>query len=319
MHLCSRRRLARFELDCAPAGGSSLRSFGGGVQRSACRRSRRSISRAVLDAATTQSQARLSVELFARAFELARTQPGGSAIAASACRGLAEAVRIERDRPWFGILAALTDPRGAEPGWLRKPAPASVDSYPYRIAAVLGSVRAGDGLVARQQLNKPDLRQAIEAIEPMLRRSGVSGGIASLERDAKLWPCPTCSNEGIVRRLGTSPPEYKACPNCLGKPGPRLSPAELTAQLRFESWLLQGLQRSWAAQLTADDGSPLIDPDPAAVCSRVGVDAARMYWRNGKFVRHAAGSDGAPASPASEEATPAKPTVPADSSNTSGN
>ena len=266
----------------------------------------------VADAATSPGDQRLAVELYARAFESARVKPGESEIAASACRGLAEAARISKDRRWYEVLAALIDPAGAPPGWLRKPPPTSVDSTPYRIANLLGLVRAGEGILARQQLDKPEMKQALAAIEPLLKRGGVPGGLSELDRAARVWPCRECSNRGTVRRSGTNPPEYKTCPQCLGKPGPRLTPAELAAQLRLESWLLQGLQRSWAAQMTSDDGTPLTDPDPVGLCARVGVDASRMFWRNGRFVRFADGSDEAPA-PAPDEKPKAKPTVaPAD-------
>lgn len=261
----------------------------------------------VADAASSPGDQRLAIELFARAFEAARTKPGASEIAASACRGLADAAKTTKDRKWYEVLAALVDPAGAPPGWLRKPPPTSVDSTPYRIAQLLGLLRAGEGILARQHLEKPEMRQALVAMEPLLRRGGVAGGVPELDRLARIWPCRECSNRGAVRRSGTNPPEYKPCPQCLGKPGPRLSPEELTAQLRLESWLLQGLQRSWAAQLTSDDGAPLTDPDPAGLCARAGVDAARMFWRNGRFVRFADGTDELPASPA--EKPEAKPTV----------
>ena len=268
----------------------------------------------VLDAAGGPADTRLAVDLFGRAFELARGRPGDRHIAASACHGLAEATGVQRDRRWYEALAALVDPTGAaSPAWLRRPPPASVDAMPFRLAVVLGHVRAGEGVIARQTLARPEVMQALRAIEPLLRRGGVQGGISWLEREAAAWPCRECANKGVVKRGGGPQPEHRACPVCAGTPGPAMQPAELMAQVRLESWLLQGEQRSWAAQLAVDDGTPLADPDPAAVCTRAGVDAARMYWRHGRWVRHPDGRDDDPPQPARQaEGAKPSPTVPLD-------
>jgi hypothetical protein len=260
----------------------------------------------ISDQADTPSDQRLVIELYSLAFEAARTRAGDRAVAASACRGLA-AVKPARERNWFETLASFVDPGGAQPGWLRRPPPNSVDSTQYRIATLIGLVRSGEGSLAQQQLAKPEIRQALLGIDSLLERSGLSGGAEGLAREAARWPCRECGNKGFVRRANTNPPEYRTCSNCAGKPGKQLTQAELVAQLRLESWLLQGSQRSWAAQMTSDDGAPLTDPDPQALCTHVGVDAARMYWRGGRWVRNADGSDLAP-----DEKEPAKPkpTVP---------
>ena len=266
----------------------------------------------VLDAADSQAESRLAVELFARAFEAARSMPGERDVASSACLGLASAGRTARERRWFEVLAAFIDPGSEAPGWLRKPAPTSVDATPYRLAVVLGYVRAGEGTLAKQQLSRPDIQQSFAAIESLLRRGGVPGGVASLTREAENWPCRECGNKAFTRKPGVNPPEYRECPVCRGKPGPSLSEETLVAQIRLESWLLQGAQRSWAAQVTSDDGAPLTDPDPAALCARVGVDGSRMYWRNGRFVRNADGTDEAPKpkeAPAAKDGKAPKPTV----------
>jgi len=258
------------------------------------------------DQAESPADQRLVIELYALAFEAARTRASERAVAASACRGLA-AAKPTRERKWFETLAAFVDPAGAQPGWLRRPPPNSVDSTQYRIATLIGLVRSGEGSLAQQQLAKPEIRQALLGMESLLERSGISGGADGLAREAGRWPCRECNNKGFVRRANTNPPEYRTCSNCAGKPGKQLTQAELVAQLRLESWLLQGSQRSWAAQMTSDDGAPLTDPDPQALCTHVGVDAARMYWRGGHWVRNADGSDLAP-----DEKEPAKPkpTVP---------
>ncbi len=268
----------------------------------------------VLDASSGPADTRLAIELFGRAFEIARGRPGDRHIAAGACHGLAESTGVQRDRRWYDALASVVDPAGAPPGWLRKPPPTSVDAMPFRLAVLLGHVRAGEGVIARQVLAKPEVLQAFRAIEPLMRRGGVSGGVSWLEREAAAWPCRECANKGVVRRGSGPQPEYRACPACGGTPGPAMQASELMAQVRLESWLLQGAQRSWAAQLAADDGAPLADPDPAAVCTRAGIDATRMYWRHGRWVRHADGSDDPPPTdrPKAQEQAKPSPTVPRD-------
>lgn len=267
----------------------------------------------VLDASTGPADARVAVELFARAFELARMKPGERQVASSACHGLAEATSEPSDRRWFRTLAAVVDPSGGEPGWLRKPPPATVDAMPFRLAVVIGHVRAGEGVVAKQMLAKPEVSQALRAIEPMLKRGGVPGGLSWLQRESESWPCRECSNKGVVRRGGGPQPEHRVCPVCRGAPGPALPAADLLSQIRLEAWLLQGEQRSWSAQLAADDGAPLAEPDPESVHERTGIDAARMYWRRGRWVLHADGSDDPPRPPpATQEPAPPPPTVTSD-------
>ena len=58
---------------------------------------------------------------------------------------------------------------------------------------------------------------------------------------------------------------FLSCPYALPLPllpGPQLSEEELIAQLRFEAVLLNGIQRSWSAQMVVDLGATLRDPDP---------------------------------------------------------
>src|SRR5205823_11779571 len=90
-----------------------------------------------------------------------------------------------------------------------------------------------------------------------------------------------CQNERVVKR--GNPPEYKLCPNCNGEPGPELSAREYLAQLRFESLILQGAQRSWAAQVTADGGAPLIDPEAGGLAAAFDVDPSLVLWRDGRW------------------------------------
>lgn len=237
----------------------------------------------VADAAASSEQHRLAIELNCLAFELGRVRAGETATSAAAAIALAELDRTERTRRWLFAMAAVIDPSRSEPGWMRKPAPTSVESAPYTVAQLMGFVRSGDGGRARLLLSKPEVRSSLASLDRLLANGGVPGGASGLEREALKWPCPTCANKRVTRKTNTAPPEYRACSNCGGNPGAELTAEQLIGQLRIESWLLQGLQRSWAAQVATDRGEPLIDPDPSSLCALFQVDPSRPYWRDGHW------------------------------------
>jgi hypothetical protein len=91
----------------------------------------------------------------------------------------------------------------------------------------------------------------------------------------------------------------------------------------MESLLLQGSQRSWAAQLSVDHGAPLLDPDPDAVADTFNIDPTLVLYRDGQWTI----DPNAPAKP--PKTTPKsdpknKPPAPSneagkDSSSTAGN
>jgi hypothetical protein len=63
-----------------------------------------------------------------------------------------------------------------------------------------------------------------------------------------------------------------------------MSEGMFLAQLRFEAILLQGSQRSWAAQLATDHGAPLRDTDPSTLPVVFEVDPDKVLWREGQWV-----------------------------------
>jgi hypothetical protein len=104
--------------------------------------------------------------------------------------------------------------------------------------------------------------------------------------------CSECKN----RRFIKSQQGVRLCPTCGGKPGPKLSQQELLYQLRLESSLLHGVQRSWIAQTVVDGGAPLRDLDPDELAATYRIDPARTRWRNGAWE-----------SPPTAPSSPAKP------------
>lgn len=227
---------------------------------------------------------RVATRLFVLAYEVARMKPEGREIAASACLGLASVTGTPRDKQFLTSLARTLDPRQSPPGWVEVPEITTSDSGAYRLAVLLGDVRAGEGLRARRLLEDPDVGSLLERYDTLLSRSGWDLGEYTVRREAGRWPCPECRNERVVRRATQGVVEYQICPVCSGHLGPQITSSQLLAQLRFEAWLLQGSQRSWASQMGMDGGLPLVEPDPNRVGLQFGIDSSLILWRNGSWV-----------------------------------
>lgn len=227
---------------------------------------------------------RVARRMLAGAIEVDRER-GGGRVAASACLLLAELSTSEADRRWFAALARAMEAGAANRAWLRQ----GDDSYnaeaAYNGACVVGLVRAGDGLAARQLLNEPGVRQILLDHERLLSTIGEPGGLAYLEKEAARWPCPECRNDRVVRTVVDRQAQYKLCPTCRGNPGPTLSDDAIILQLRLEARLLHGVQRSWAAQLAADHGLPLDDPDPEELSKVLGFDSRAFIFKDGGWYR----------------------------------
>ncbi|MEX2219099.1 MAG: hypothetical protein WD749_10110 [Phycisphaerales bacterium] len=235
------------------------------------------------DDAVDEAQKVLPRALFVLAFELDRRRPEGGPLAASAALGLASIERLERDRRWLTALAATIDRRYALPDWNVAAAPVLSDELAVSAASVLGLVRAGEGREARKVMEQPGVMDVLRRYERAIGTTGETGAISRIQKYAQQWPCPDCGNERSVRRMGQRGPEQRLCPTCRGNPGPTLDGEELLAQLRFESALLSGIQRSWAAQIIVDQGAPLRDPDPDQLARYYSIDPARAYWRDGQW------------------------------------
>jgi hypothetical protein len=237
----------------------------------------------VADQATDPESRQLAEQLYVLAFDLSagRDRPGHAALQASVCVALADLVKVDHDRRWLIALARTLDPRRVPPEWLARQAPATTDSAAYQVATVMGLVRSGDGGTARQLLQRPEVKAAFEAYDRLMVNIGITGGASGIIREADRWPCPECQNERIIKKGNTEP---HLCSRCQGDPGPALSGAEFIAQLRFESLILQGSQRSWAAQVASDSGAPLMDPDAGGLAAAFDVDPTLSLFRGGRWV-----------------------------------
>ncbi|MBL8760681.1 MAG: hypothetical protein JNL50_05195 [Phycisphaerae bacterium] len=237
-----------------------------------------------LAAMGTPLSARVARRVLAGAIEVDRAR-GGGRVAAGACLLLAELSTSDPDRRWFAALARAMEAGAPGRAWRRAGEEGYSAEAAYNAACVVGLVRAGDGLAARQLLNEPGVRQVLLDHERLLSTIGEPGGLAYLEREAGKWPCPECRNDRVVRTVVERQVQYKLCPACGGNPGPMLSDGAIILQLRLEARLLHGVQRSWAAQLAADHGLPLDDPDADELSKVLGFDSLAFVFRDGGWYR----------------------------------
>lgn len=248
-------------------------------------------------AADVQSQT-LARTLFVLAYETAKTAPqesrvgpGGADIRISVCLALASIASSESERRWLHAIASSlgwNSPQGAEPTSGGSLAPA--DPAALELATAMGLIRIGDGRRAARLLDKPEVSRLLEQTEKLLSPAGLSGGAARVRRLMAEWPiCAECKN----RRFIKSQSGVRICPTCAGKPGPKLSQQELLYQLRLESTLLHGVQRSWVAQAVVDGGAPLRDLDLDELAATYRVDPSKTQWRAGAWTAPAGEPPGA--------------------------
>lgn len=240
------------------------------------------------------ADAKVAQALLVHAFELDRTASRNSGkdvtrdedrppLAASACVLLTK-VSAARDQEWLLSVAAAVDSRYA--GLARDVDLTNLSpTVALQVATVLGAVRAGDGITARNLLAKPDVIATLTRYERLLT-GGQPGGAKRIIDAASKWPCAHCNNERYIvkGRTPSSPGEAKVCAVCRGRPGIVLSEFELVNQLRLESRLLSGIQSSWSAIVTADGDTPLRDPDPKGLARALGVDLSRPLFRDGVWM-----------------------------------
>jgi len=237
----------------------------------------------IADGADDEPRLTLATSLFALAFELDRKRGAGSTLAAASAMALARIERLDRDKRWLMAIAGSVDRRYALPDWNVGAAASISDETAFRAATVLGLSRSGEGREARRLLDQPGVSDVLKRYERAIGTTGETGALSRLDKYMQQWPCPDCSNTRSISKPGERGPEVRLCPTCRGNPGPRLDAEEFIAQLRFEAALLNGIQRSWAAQVVVDQGAPLRDPDLDELAPTYGVEAAKAYWRGGAW------------------------------------
>ncbi|TVQ60644.1 MAG: hypothetical protein EA378_11195 [Phycisphaerales bacterium] len=254
----------------------------------------------VADIAIGPRSAQLAQRLYVLAFELALAA-GDRPTASSAVLGLGATTRLDERRRTLAALARSIDPRHARPNWSPAIDSVSDGKTAYDAATALGLVRSGYGRAGMRLLREPGVRPLLVAFDALLSPVGATGAFAEVERQAPMWPCPECANELVVPVPGSRPPDRRACSTCLGAPGPRLSHEAFLGHLRLELRLLDGIGRSWAAQVASDRGAPLLDPEADEVAPMFGIDPSRTIFRDGQWIRPQPSPDAEPAPPAAPE------------------
>lgn len=240
----------------------------------------------------------LARTLFVLAYETSkgasetRGRGAGADIRVSVCLALAAMSEREHERTWLQAVAASLgwqSPRSVGDG---RAGASGVDPAALDLCNAIGLVRIGEGRQAARLLDKPDVAQLLLRTERLLSPGGLTGGEARIRRLMAEWPnCPECRNRRFIKNADG----VRLCPKCGGRPGPKLVQQELMYQLRLESSLLQGVQKSWVAQTIVDGGAPLRDLDPDELAKTYGVDPARSTWRNGAWTAPAAADKAAKA------------------------
>ncbi len=230
----------------------------------------------------TPEELELARTLFVLAFHLDRDQAG--TIAPSCAIALAQLQGIGQDRDWLLSLTHALDQRYAAPDWRGALPSVGSDHDAYQAAVAVGRVRSGHGREATALLQDPDVMAMILRYEPLLSPANQPGSADWLMREARKWPCPECGFNRVSRAIDASNSGYVKCRVCSGNPGPEITQEELIAQLRFEARMLNGVQRSWAAQVIADAGAPLRDPTPQDLAPILGIDHRKSLWREGNWI-----------------------------------
>ncbi|MCC6320517.1 MAG: hypothetical protein IT438_03670 [Phycisphaerales bacterium] len=207
-------------------------------------------------------------------------------LASSACLALVSLAESEPERRWLRAMAGSLTPEESRAAAQRASSASSLDAPAQELAAALDSLRAGQGQRAAKLLERPGVSDLLDRYERLLTSDGRPGGAARIRSLVSKFPyCRECRNERVTRdREGTH-----LCSTCGGRPGPKVEGEELVGQLRLESLLVNGIQRSWAAQTIADGGAPLRELDMASLADAFGVDPARRWWRQGHWVESADG------------------------------
>lgn len=268
----------------------------------------------VMQEAVVPDERRLARELLVLALTNATARPAAqtapaplsaehAAIASSACLALAAIADDQPTARWLAAVgASLAPDAGLEATPQDAASSASRDPAALDLATLLGLVRSGDGRRAERLLARPGVAELLERFDKILI-PGIGGGAQRVRRIIEMYPaCTQCRN----RRTFKDAAGVQVCPTCKGLPGPNLPDDELLNHLRAESLLLSGVQRSWAAQILADEGAPLRDLDPAEVAATLRVDPTKTIWRSNAWVD--------PSPPKPKPSTPQAATAPAQGS-----
>lgn len=250
----------------------------------------------------------LARHLYAVAYDLERRTSARPAVMAGACLGLAAIEVSDEGSSWLYAVAGLVDPRATRGAGAGVTTLAVAPDVALAAANALGLARSGEGRRAGRIYEDQAVRDVFERYGRLLGGTGGLSGLSRFERAIRDWPDLECGGSRVITRRGEDGIETLLCPTCHGNPGPPMTEQEFLNQLRFESRLLRGIHQSWGAQIAADGGAPLLDPDPDRVpellAARYGILVERTLWRDGQWIE--------PTAPAPADQPPDPAEVPAE-------
>ncbi|MEQ9094653.1 MAG: hypothetical protein RIE32_00150 [Phycisphaerales bacterium] len=237
----------------------------------------------------------LARHLFAVAYDLERRTRARPEVMAGACLGLASLEASDEGSAWLYAVAGLVDPRATRGAGAGVTTLTVAPEVALAAANALGLARAGEGRRAARLYEDEAVREVFERYGRLLGGSGGLSGLSRFERALRDWPDLECGGSRVITRRGEDGVQTLICPTCRGNPGPPMSEQEFLNHLRFESRLLRGIHQSWGAQIAADGGAPLLDPDPDRVpellAARYGILVEHTLWRDGRWVEPPAAPD----------------------------
>ncbi|MEQ8317131.1 MAG: hypothetical protein RIE77_14755 [Phycisphaerales bacterium] len=243
----------------------------------------------------------LARHLYSVAYDLERRTRGRPEVMAGACLGLASLEASDEGSAWLYAVAGLVDPRATRGAGAGITGLMVSPDVALAAANALGLARSGEGRRAGRMYEDEAVREVFDRYGRLLGGRGGLSGVSRFERALRDWPDLECGGSRVITRRGEDGIETLICPTCRGNPGPPMSEEEFLNQLRFESRLLRGIHQSWGAQIAADGGAPLLDPDPDRVpellAARYGILVERTLWRDGQWIE----PPSATAAPASDE------------------
>jgi hypothetical protein len=250
----------------------------------------------------------LARHLFAVAYHLERQTRARPEVMAGACLGLASLETSDEGSAWLYAVAGLVDPRATRGAGAGVTTLAVAPEVALAAANALGLARSGEGRRAGRIYEDPAVKQVFERYGRLLGGTGGLSGLSRFERALRDWPDLECGGSRVITRRGEDGVVTLICPTCRGNPGPPMSEDEFLHQLRFESRLLRGIHQSWGAQIAADGGAALLDPDPDRVpellLARYGIDTTKRVWKDGVWIDPQPAAEPASQAPPAEEPAP---------------
>lgn len=229
----------------------------------------------------------LAQHLYSVAYDLERRTRSRPEVMAGACLGLASLEASDEGSAWLYAVAGLVDPRATRGTGAGITGLTVSPDVALAAANALGLARSGEGRRAGRLYEDEAVREVFGRYGRLLGGRGGLSGVSRFERALRDWPDLECGGSRVITRRGEDGIETLICPTCRGNPGPPMSEEEFLNQLRFESRLLRGIHQSWGAQIAADGGAPLLDPDPDRVpdllAARYGILVERTLWRDGRW------------------------------------